>query len=109
MDDPPNKAPGSIARSCPQCGLAVGATDRFCAGCGLELRGDTEAISALVARMLPERIDAALKDRIREQKVVEVETAQLLAERAITWLKVFGFFLGIPVLLAVAIFSFVGV
>jgi hypothetical protein len=59
--------------------------------------------------MLPERIDAALKDRIREQKVVEVETAQLLAERAITWLKVFGFFLGIPVLLAVAIFSFVGV
>ncbi|MGA8656384.1 MAG: hypothetical protein WB586_09560 [Chthoniobacterales bacterium] len=59
--------------------------------------------------MLPERIDAALKDRIREQKVVEVETAELLAERAIKWLKAFGFFLGIPILLVVAIFSFVGV
>jgi hypothetical protein len=109
VDDPPTKAPGNIARSCPQCGLGLGPTDRFCASCGLELRGDTEAISALISRMLPERIDAALKDRIREQKVVEVETAQLIAERAIKWLQVFGFLLGIPGLLLVAIFSFVGV
>jgi hypothetical protein len=58
---------------------------------------------------LPARIDAALRDRLREQKLVEVETAELLAERAMKWLKTLAFFLGIPILLVIAIFSFFGI
>jgi hypothetical protein len=109
MDDASDKPPTEQRRNCTQCGAALDAGDRFCRMCGLEQRTDAETISAIVARILPERIDAMLKDRIREQKVVEIETAELLAERAVKWLKVVGFFLGIPVLLAVAIFSFLGI
>lgn len=63
----------------------------------------------MIGRILPERIDAALKDRFREQKVVEIETAELLADRAVKWLKTVGFVLGIPALLIVAALSFVGI
>jgi hypothetical protein len=108
MEDAPAKPLGE-RHQCTQCGSLLEAGDRFCRTCGLEQSTNTATIVALVARILPDRIDAALKQRIREQKVVEVETAELLAERAMKWLKALGFFLGIPVVLAVAIFSFFGI
>lgn len=96
-------------RSCPQCGAPLDAGDRFCRKCGLEQHPDAAAVSALIERMLPGRIDAALKERLRDQKVVEVETAEALADRAIKWLRTLGFFVGIPVALVAAIFSFFGI
>ena len=109
MDDASIEPPAGEGHNCSQCGAALDAGDRFCRICGLEQRTDAAAITALVARILPERIDGVLKDRVREQKVVEIETAELLAERAMKWLKALGFFLGIPALLIVAVFSFFGI
>jgi len=109
MDDAPVKVPVTGGHNCPQCGTTLDAQDRFCRSCGLEQNVDAAAVGSAIARILPGRVDAALKERLREQKVVEVETAELLAERAMKWLKTLGFFLGIPVLLVVAIFSFVGI
>ena len=109
MDDSPTKPPTSEGHNCPQCGATLDAVDRFCRICGLEQHNHAAAVTALIARLLPEKIDAALKGRVREQKVVEIETAELLAERAMKWLKALGFFLGIPVLLVVAILSFFGI
>src|SRR2546429_42129 len=98
MKDPHEE---SVA-TCPQCGAALGQGDRFCRGCGLELDGDQEKLFALIERIVPDRVDAALKVRLKEQKVVEIETAELLAERAVKWLKILGFLLGIPVILVVS-------
>jgi hypothetical protein len=95
--------------TCPRCSKPVEKGDRFCRNCGAELRTDEQAIQAIIGRVLPERIDAALKERFREQKVVEIETAELLADRAVKWLKTLGFILGIPTLLIVAALSFVGI
>jgi hypothetical protein len=63
----------------------------------------------MVSRLLPDRIDAALKERLKDQKVVEIETAELLAERAIKWLKALGFLIGIPLVMAAVFFSFLGI
>src|SRR4051794_24875155 len=109
MDDTPIRPSTGEGHNCPQCGTALQAGDRFCRQCGLEQHSDTAAINALITRILPARIDAALRERLREQKVVEVETAELLAERATKWLKALGFFLGIPIVLVAAIFSFFGI
>ena len=107
MTDPSGE-PTAAAKThnCAQCGAGLDFADRYCRACGLEQRADAAAASLLVARILPGRIDAALKDRIREQKVVEVEIAELLAERAIKWLKSLAFFLGIPIAMMAAILSF---
>jgi hypothetical protein len=94
---------------CPQCHAACTADDHFCRTCGAYLREDAKAIDAYLARVVPERIDAALAVRFRDQKVVEVETAEKLAERAMGWLKVVGFFVGIPILVCSAVLSFLGI
>src|ERR1700738_541227 len=94
---------------CPQCHSACTADDRFCRSCGTYLRDDARAIDAYLAKAVPERIDAALAVRFRDQKVVEVETAEKLAERAMGWLKVVGFFVGIPILVCSALLSFLGI
>lgn len=104
-----DKEASDVGQSCVRCQAPLESTDQFCRRCGLELRPDAQVIGALVERILPERIDAALRRRVVEQKVVEVETAELLADRAIKWLRTLGFFLGIPVVLTVGVLSFVGV
>ena len=85
------------------------AGDRFCRNCGLELRDDAGAIETYLAKVVPERIDAALKARFKDQKIVEVETAEKIAERAIGWLKTLGYLVGIPAVLFGAFLSFMGI
>jgi hypothetical protein len=94
---------------CPQCHAACTAADRFCRSCGTYLREDAQAIDAYLAKVVPERIDAALAVRFRDQKIVEVETAEKLAARAMGWLKVVGFFVGLPILVCSAVLSFLGI
>jgi hypothetical protein len=94
---------------CPQCHVVCTADDRFCRSCGTYLREDAQVIDAYLAKVVPERIDAALSVRFRDQKIVEVETAEKLAERAMGWLKLTGFFVGIPILVCGAALSFLGI
>jgi hypothetical protein len=93
---------------CPRCDRPYDPDDLFCRQCGLEVRGDAGAIEAYLSKITPLRVDAILKDRFRDQKVVEVETAELLADRAMKWMKTIGYFAGIPLLFAGAILSFFG-
>ena len=109
MNDAPIQTAATQGHSCPQCGTILDAQDRFCRSCGLEQNIDTAAVASLIGRILPGRIDAALKDRLRDQTTVELETAELVAERAMKWLKTLGFFLGIPIVVVIALFSFVGI
>jgi hypothetical protein len=108
MDAVPESAKRD-GQACPRCQAAHQACDRFCRNCGLELRDDAGAIEAYLARILPERIDSALRSRFKDQKVVEVEVSEKVAERAMGWLKTLAFFLGIPALILGAILSFLGI
>jgi ribosomal protein L40E len=95
--------------SCPRCQSASPVGDHFCRRCGYQLDDSSETIVAQVTRQIPDQIDTALVARFRDQKVVEVEIAQRLAERAMTWLKLVGFFAGIPLLVcgvALSLFGF---
>jgi hypothetical protein len=93
---------------CSRCQKPHQPDDRFCNYCGLELRNDAGAIEGYLANIMPGRVDAALKARLSEQKLVEVETAELLAERAMKWMKTIGYFVGIPLLAASVVLSFFG-
>jgi hypothetical protein len=47
-------------------------------------------------------VDEAIQERLRDSKVVEVETSQAIASRLSEWAKLFGFFIGIPLALFAA-------
>jgi hypothetical protein len=106
-DDPGSDPAGEL--KCPGCKVPYTSGDWFCRSCGLQLRDDSKAIDAYLAKVAPERIDEAIKARFKEQKVVEIETAAMLAERAMSWLKTLAFFIGIPALVCVAALSLFGI
>jgi hypothetical protein len=49
------------------------------------------------------------RNTVQRPKIVEIESMELISERAITWLKISGFFLGIPAVMVIAFLSFLGV
>ena len=103
-----SKSDPLVPTTCPRCQNPRRTNERFCYNCGLELREDAGAIEAYLSNILPTRVDAILKERLSEQKLVEVETAELLAERAMKWMKTIGYFVGIPLLAASVVLSFFG-
>jgi hypothetical protein len=107
VDDKGNDQPQGP--KCPRCQAPYTPSDRFCRSCGLELRDDSQAIETYLAKVVPGRIDDALKARLKDQKVVEIETAEKLAERAMSWLKTLAYFIGIPALVFGTLLSFLGI
>jgi hypothetical protein len=75
----------------------------------MEAARENAKTEAYLAQILPTRIDALLEKRFKDQKLIEIETTELISERAIKWLKIFGFFLGIPVALMISFVTFLGV
>jgi hypothetical protein len=53
-------------------------------------------------------VDDAIKDRLKDSKVVDVETSQAIASRLADWAKLFAFFVGIPLALLAATLGFLG-
>jgi hypothetical protein len=71
---------------CAVCRAANPASDLFCGQCGSRLDPSTA--------MLKEQIRAVLKSELKDQKVLEIETAQQVATRLTDWAKTFGVFAG---------------
>jgi hypothetical protein len=82
--------------TCSRCKGALDATDRYCRNCGMEVPREGAAIEAYLARTLPERIDDLLSDKIKDKNIVEIEISARIADRAMQWLKMFGFFFRNP-------------
>lgn len=53
-------------------------------------------------------VDKAIQDRLKDSKVVDIETSEKIASRLSEWAKLFGFFIGIPLALFAGILSFLG-
>ena len=48
-------------------------------------------------------------DQLKDQKVVEIETTQAIAEKLLGWAKLLGFFVGVPLALLGIVLGFLGV
>jgi hypothetical protein len=97
------------AALCPWCHVPHAAGQRFCGACGGLV--DTEQVAALryLQDHLPRQIATIVEERFKDQKLVELETSALVAERSIKWAKAVASFLGIPILAFAALLSFLGV
>jgi phage shock protein A len=87
--------------TCRACGAGNPAGKRFCGDCGTLIEPSANDVVAL--------IDARLKEKLKDQSVVELQVAQAIAARAIEWAKLFGLFVALPLGILVAVLAVLGV
>jgi hypothetical protein len=96
------------ARICSKCGFTNPDVNRRCGSCGDFLDADLLALQAQVETIVAKRIEAQLQERYKDQKVVEIETTQLIASRLSEWAKILGYFVAIPTALLAVILGVLG-
>jgi hypothetical protein len=93
---------------CPNCGASSPDDKRFCSDCGALLDANFGAIKQYLDANLRREIQASLREDFRDQKLVQLETTEAIAEKLTSWAKLFAFFVGIPIFLAVTLFGWLG-
>jgi hypothetical protein len=94
---------------CARCKSKNPDRNRFCGACGDPLDQNSIALKDAAGLKLREQVQAILKDQYKDQKLLEVETAQAVATRVAEWGKLLGFFVGIPFALLVVTLGLVGI
>jgi hypothetical protein len=87
-----------MAIECANCHTSNPDAQKFCGQCG----------SALILS-LREQIQAVLKEQTKEQKLLEIETAQAVLVRLSGWAKLFGLVVGVPLALLGVVLAFLGI
>jgi hypothetical protein len=90
---------------CPSCKIDNPASHKYCGQCGAPLDPIVERLQATVRTEVEQAIEARLKD----QKVVELDTSIAVAERISNWARLFGAILGLPLAMLVVALGFLGV
>lgn len=90
--------------TCRSCGADNPAGKAFCGDCGNAL----ESKPGVTMQHFEERVKSIVGEQFRDQKAVELETSELVAERAIKWAKIAGLVMSVPVLAVTGILSFFG-
>jgi hypothetical protein len=94
---------------CPKCKVPNPDEKKFCGECGASLDPVAMAVDAYLSSTLRMQIQSIIKEELKDQNVMEVELSANVAERLSGWLKLFAFFVGIPVGLFVIFLGFLGV
>ena len=74
---------GSTQSACIRCLAPMEPSDRYCRNCGMEAASEEAKTETYLAQILPDRVDALLEKRFKEQKIIEIETTELISEKAI--------------------------
>jgi len=90
--------------TCRSCGADNPAGKAFCGDCGNAL----ESKPGATMQHFDERVKSIVAENFRDQKAVELETTERVAERAIKWAKIAGLVMSVPVLAVAGILSFFG-
>jgi DNA polymerase III delta subunit len=95
--------------TCSRCSTDNPADARFCVACGAPIGPEWHALDRFLDEQLVQKIRTVLKAEFADQKALEIETSELVADRVLKWAKTFGFFIGIPVAIAIGFLGFVGI
>jgi F0F1-type ATP synthase membrane subunit b/b' len=98
-----------MAVECAHCKSQNSDDKRFCGDCGAPLDSVSSALKGLSGTELRDQVDQIIREHYKDQKIVEIETAQAVASRLLDWAKLLGFFVGIPVTVLLLILGVLGI
>jgi hypothetical protein len=91
----------TMSIECARCRAQNPNENRFCGDCGAPLGASFEALRV--------EMQGIIQQNYKDQKFVEVETAQAIVARLSDWAKLFGFFVGIPIAVLLLILAVLGI
>src|SRR6267378_6209028 len=91
--------------NCPHCDSPSAEGKKYCADCGTPLDTQTAHLESLVK----DQVEESIKEKFKDQKLVDIETSQAIAERLHGWAKMFGFFVALPLAVLVIVLGFLGI
>jgi hypothetical protein len=91
--------------NCPHCNSPSADGKRYCADCGTPLDPQTKRLETFVKS----QVEEAIQQRFKDQKLVDIETSQAVAERLHGWAKIFAFAVGVPLGLLIVFLSVAGI
>src|SRR5258708_26701159 len=91
---------------CVNCRAQNPTGKNFCGDCGTPLGSASRApFEPLLRRQILE----ILKEQLKDQKAIEMETSIAIASRVSEWAKLFGIYAGIPLAILVLTLAFLGI
>ena len=85
-----------MAVECAQCKAQNADGKKFCGDCGAPLDPAAATAKTAANSALRDQVQQIIEQHYKDQKVVEIETAQAVASRLLDWGKLFAFFVGVP-------------
>src|ERR1043165_478039 len=89
---------------CPKCNMASAEGQKYCGECGSYLLSD----AIMDERLLNDRIEAVLAKQLKDREVVEVAITENIVGKIASWAKLFAYFIGIPLAIALFTLGFLG-
>jgi hypothetical protein len=99
--------PDDQLRRCPrpECGANMPLEFHFCGRCGTSLAPELDTLR----RLVDDTIGAALDERLKDRKHVEIEVAAEVTQRVIGWMKLLFLLVGVPVALLGVVLAVLGI
>jgi hypothetical protein len=91
--------------NCPNCNNPNADGKKFCSDCGIPLDQQMQRLEIFVKT----QVETAIQEKFKDQKLLDVETSQAIAERLHGWAKLFGFFVALPVAVLLIVLSILGI
>jgi hypothetical protein len=91
--------------NCPNCNSPNSDGKKYCSDCGTPLDPQMQRLEIFVKA----QVEKAIQEKFKDQKLVDVETSQAIAERLHGWGKLFGFFVALPVAILLIVLSIGGI
>jgi hypothetical protein len=98
-----------MAVECTRCKTENPDGSKFCRECGNSLAPETNTFKEFLNSTLRDQVREIFNQSYSDQKVVEIETTQAIANRLLDWAKLLAFFIGIPIALLLLILGVLGI
>ncbi|MCP4406058.1 MAG: hypothetical protein GY801_53290 [bacterium] len=94
---------------CLRCNVSNPEGQKYCGNCGMNLDPTLGPLKDFLESNLQQEVQAVLKEQIKDQKVLEVETAQAIVSKLSDWAKLFAYCVGIPLTLLLIVLGVLGI
>jgi hypothetical protein len=94
---------------CPFCQAENAEGAKYCGQCGAPHDPIAGKLKDYLQSSLRSEVERAIEARLKDQKLVELDTSLAVAERLTGWAKLFGAFVGIPLGALALLLGFLGI